>query len=890
MTGNEIRKKFLDYFKERGHTIVKSSSLIPSADPTLLFTNAGMVQFKDVFLGKEKRDYKRAVSSQKCVRAGGKHNDLEVVGRTARHHTFFEMLGNFSFGDYFKEGAIEYGWEFMTEVVKLPKEKLWITVYKDDDEAFKIWNEKIGIPANKIVRLGEKDNFWSMGDTGPCGPCSEIHIDQGEGIGCGRPECNVECDCDRFMEVWNLVFMQYNRDANGKLTPLPNPSIDTGMGLERLSAVAQKVKSNYDSDLLRPIITYTEGLFEKKYVGQGFSPADISFRVIADHSRSMTFLIGDGVMPSNEGRGYVLRRIIRRASRHGRMLGKSEPFLFKTSDVVIDLMKDTYPELLDRREYISKVISTEEERFSNTLDFGMKMLNDMVESLKAKRERLIAGEDAFKLYDTYGFPLDLTEDIARDSGLAVDSAGFNKAMEVQKERARASWKGSGEEGIKSIYRDIAHKIKGTQSLSKPQRDMFIGYDTLESEGTVLSLIKGNDMVKSASEGEQVEIVFDKTPFYGESGGQVGDTGKIWNDDVHIDVTDTKKPLQNLIIHNCIVKKGNIKVGDVITISVSNEKRRATALNHSATHLLHTALRDVLGDHVKQAGSLVAPDRLRFDYTHFSAPNIKELHRVEEIVNQKIRENYPVETSVTGLEEAIKKGATALFGEKYGEEVRIVKMGDYSMELCGGTHVRATGDIGLFKIVHEGSVASGIRRIEALTGEGAYKYVRKEEDSLLEIREVLKSPPQEEMTKLKKIMDRNKELERELQKQKEKITKDMSGDTVSEIKDIKGINVISKNLGNFDIKDLRTFVDSTKVRIKSGVVVVGAVTDGKVSLVAGVTKDLISKLNAGEIIKQTAVIVDGSGGGRADMAQAGGKNPSKLGEALEKVYEIVEKMI
>lgn len=888
MTGNEIRKKFLDYFMERGHTIVKSSSLIPSADPTLLFTNAGMVQFKDVFLGKEKRDYKRAVSSQKCVRAGGKHNDLEVVGRTARHHTFFEMLGNFSFGDYFKEVAIEYGWEFMTEVVKLPKEKLWITVYKDDDEAFKIWNERIGIPANKIVRLGEKDNFWSMGDTGPCGPCSEIHIDQGEGIGCGRPECNVECDCDRFMEVWNLVFMQYNRDANGKLTPLPNPSIDTGMGLERLSAVAQKVKSNYDSDLLRPIITYTEGLFEKGY-GKDIN-IDISFRVIADHSRSMTFLIGDGVMPSNEGRGYVLRRIIRRASRHGRMFGKSEPFLFKTSDVVIDLMKDTYPELLDRREYISKVISTEEERFSNTLDFGMKMLNDMIENLKAKpapeclyqgRERLIAGEDAFKLYDTYGFPLDLTEDIARDSGLAVDSAGFNRAMEVQKERARASWKGSGEEGIKSIYRDIAHKIKGTQ---------FVGYEHLESKGTVLSLIKGNDMVKSASEGEQVEIVLDKTPFYGESGGQAGDTGKIWNDDVHIDVTDTKKPLQNLIIHNCIVKKGNIKVGDVITISVSNEKRRATALNHSATHLLHTALRDVLGDHVKQAGSLVAPDRLRFDYTHFSAPNIKELHRVEEIVNQKIRENYPVETSVTGLEEAIKKGATALFGEKYGEEVRIVKMGDYSMELCGGTHVRATGDIGLFKIVHEGSISSGIRRVEALTGEGAYKYVRQEEDSLLEIREVLKSPPQEELTKLKKIMDRNKELERELQKQKEKITKDMSGDTVSEIKSIKGINVISKNLGNFDIKDLRTFVDSTKVRIKSGVVVVGAVTDGKVSLVAGVTKDLIQKLNAGEIIKQTAVIVDGSGGGRADMAQAGGKNPAKLSEALEKVYEIVEKML
>ena len=879
MTGHEIRKRFFDYFKKKGHTLVKSSSLIPSADPTLLFTNAGMVQFKDVFLGREKRDYKRAVSSQKCVRAGGKHNDLEVVGRTARHHTFFEMLGNFSFGDYFKEVAIEYGWEFMTEVVKLPKEKLWITVYKDDDEAFKIWNEKIGIPANKIVRLGEKDNFWSMGDTGPCGPCSEIHIDQGEGIGCGRPECNVECDCDRFMEVWNLVFMQYNRDASGKLTPLPNPSIDTGMGLERLSAVVQKVKSNYDSDLLKPIITYTEGLFEKRY-GRD-SNMDISFRVIADHSRSMTFLIGDGVMPSNEGRGYVLRRIIRRASRHGRMLGKSEPFLFKTSDVVIDLMKDTYPELLDRREYISKVISTEEERFSSTLDFGMKMLTDMVESLKTKKEKMMPGEEVFKLYDTYGFPLDLTEDIARDSGLTVDSAGFNRAMEVQKERARASWKGSGEEGIKSIYRDIGHKIKGTQ---------FIGYEHLESEGTVLSMIKGNDMVKSESEGEQVEIVLDKTPFYGESGGQVGDTGKIWNDDTHIDVLDTKKPLQSLIIHSAVVKKGSIKVGNTVKISVNQDKRRETVLNHSATHLLHTALRDVLGDHVKQAGSFVAPDRLRFDYTHFSAPNIKELHRVEEIVNQKIRENYPVETSIKGLEDAIKGGATALFGEKYGEEVRVVKMGDYSMELCGGTHTRATGDIGLFKIIHEGGIASGIRRIEALTGENAYRYVRDEEERLSEIREILKSPPHEELAKVKKVLDRSKELERELQKLKEKMTKEMSGDIMSEIKSIKGINVLSKNLGNFDIKDLRSFIDSTKVKIKSGVVVAGGVTDGKVSLVAGVTKDLISKLNAGEIIKQTAVIVEGSGGGRADMAQAGGKNPSKLTEALEKVYEIVEKML
>ncbi|MBI3600963.1 MAG: alanine--tRNA ligase [Nitrospinae bacterium] len=899
MTGHEIRKRFLDYFNGRGHRIVKSSSLIPSADPTLLFTNAGMVQFKDVFLGKEKRDYKRAVSSQKCVRAGGKHNDLEVVGRTARHHTFFEMLGNFSFGDYFKEGAIEYGWEFMTGIVKLPKEKLWITVYKDDDEAFKIWNEKIGIPSNKIVRLGEKDNFWSMGDTGPCGPCSEIHIDQGEGIGCGRPECNVECDCDRFMELWNLVFMQYNRDADGALTPLPNPSIDTGMGLERLSAVVQKVKSNYDSDLLKPIITYSEGLFEKKYAGQGSSPADISFRVIADHSRSMTFLIGDGVIPSNEGRGYVLRRIIRRASRHGKMLGKNEPFLFKTSDVVINLMKDTYPELVDRKGYISKVISTEEERFSNTLDIGMKMLNDMVESLKAKpvperlyqgKEKLIPGEDVFRLYDTYGFPLDLTEDIARDSGLTVDLPGFNRAMDLQKEKARASWKGSGEEGIKAIYREVAQKIKGTQSLSKPQRDMFIGYEDTYSEGVVIAIVKNNDLKESASEGEDVEIVLNKTPFYGESGGQVGDTGRIGNDNIGMDVIETKKPLPDLIVHNCAIKKGSVRVNDTVKAFVDIDNRKATALNHSATHLLHTALRDVLGDHVKQAGSMVAPDKLRFDYTHFSAPTSKEIHRVEEIVNQKIRENYQVETSIMGLEDAVKKGATALFGEKYGEEVRVVKMGDYSMELCGGTHTKASGDIGLFKIIHEGGIASGIRRIEALTGEGAYRHIRQEEEQLSEIREMLKSPPQEELAKIKKVLDRNKELERELQKLKDKTVKDMSGDITAEVKIVKGVNILSKNLGNFDIKDLRSFVDSTKVKIKSGVVVAGAVTDSKVSLVAGVTKDLTSKLNAGEIIKQTAVIVEGSGGGRADMAQAGGKNPAKLGEALEKVYEIVEKML
>ncbi|MBI4378917.1 MAG: alanine--tRNA ligase [Nitrospinae bacterium] len=888
MTGNEIRRKFLDYFKERGHEIVKSSPLIPESDPTLLFTNAGMVQFKDLFLGKEKRDYTRAASSQKCVRAGGKHNDLEVVGRTARHHTFFEMLGNFSFGDYFKEGAIGYGWEFMTEIVKLPEEKLWITVYKNDDESFRIWNEKTGIPSNKIIRLGEKDNFWSMGDTGPCGPCSEIHIDQGEGIGCGRPECGVECDCDRFMELWNLVFMQYNRDAKGVLTPLPNPSIDTGMGLERLSAVLQRVKSNYDSDLLRPIINLTEGLFEKRY-GKD-STMDISFRVIADHSRAITFLIGDGVIPSNEGRGYVLRRIIRRASRHGRMLGKSDPFLFKTSDIVIELMKDTYPEITDRSGYISKVISAEEERFSSTLDYGMKMLNNMIENLKAKNEKLIPGSEAFKLYDTYGFPLDLSEDIARDSGLVVDLDGFKRAMEVQKERARASWKGTGEERVKSVYKDIVHRMKGVQSLSKPQRDMFTGYEYLKSEGKVLFIIKNSGTVEIASEGEQVEIVLDKTPFYGESGGQVGDTGRLWNEGIHIDVVDTKKPLSNLIIHTCIIKKGDIKVGDTLNTSINIDKRKAIVLNHSATHLLHTALRDVFGDHVKQAGSLVAPDRLRFDYTHFSAPALKELYKVEEIVNQKIRENYPVETSIMELDDAVKGGATALFGEKYGEEVRVVKMGDYSKELCGGTHVRATGDIGLFKIIHEGSIASGMRRIEALTGEDAYRYIREEEGRLLGIREMLKSPPFEELIRVKRILERNKELERDVQKQKEKISRDMSGDMVSEMKAIKGINVLSKNLGNFDIKDLRTFVDSTKVRVKSGVIVVGSVTDGKVSLVAGVTKDLTTKLNAGEIIKQTASIVEGSGGGRADMAQAGGKNPARLGEALEKVYEIIEKML
>lgn len=875
MTGNDIRSAFLDYFHKNKHQIVPSSSLIPKGDPSLLFTNAGMVQFKNIFLGSEKRDYHRAASSQKCVRAGGKHNDLEVVGRTARHHTFFEMLGNFSFGDYFKEEAINYGWEFLTDILKLPTEKLRITIYNKDDEAFNIWNEKILIPPEKIARLGEEDNFWSMGETGPCGPCSEIHIDQGADIGCKRPECNVECDCGRFLELWNLVFMQYSRDKTGKLTPLPKPCVDTGLGLERLASVMQNVHSNYSTDLIKPIIQKICELTKKNY--EDNEDNDVSLRVVADHARAVIFLVGDGVMPSNEGRGYVLRRILRRALRHGRMLGLEKPFLYKIAGKVIELMKDAYPELTDMQNYISKVTLNEEERFSNTLNYGMSLLEEKINNLTKNSRKVFPGDEVFKLYDTYGFPLDLSEDIIKDAGLELDLTGFQKAMDSQKNKARASWKGFGED-VKAIYKTLSTKIQTTQ---------FEGYKALESKGILQAIIKGDTILDFASAGDEVDLIFDKTVFYGESGGQEGDSGKISGESIQIQVLTTHKPLPSLFAHSCKIQSGTIKKGMSLKLQIDIAARQETALNHTATHLLQAALKEVLGDHVKQAGSLVEKDRTRFDYTHFSPLTIHEREKIEEIVNNKIRENIPVQTKVMHVDDAIKEGAVAIFGEKYGEEVRVVTVEGFSKELCGGTHVSAIGEIGLFRIISEGGIAAGIRRIEAITGPKAFQRTKEEEASLREIRKYLNAQHKEEAEKVKKLLNRTKELEKEIARLKEKLSHGGgSRDVYSEAREINGISVLVKELEEADAAALRTFIDNAKVKLGSGVIVVGSKQGDKVFLAAGVTKDLTKKYHAGKIIKEIAIVVGGSGGGRPEMAQAGGKFPEKLPRALKKVFEII----
>jgi len=877
MKSHEIRQKFLEFFESNGHKIVPSSSLVPKDDPTLLFTNAGMVQFKNVFIGVEKRDYKRAASSQKCVRAGGKHNDLETVGKTARHHTFFEMLGNFSFGDYFKKEAIKFAWEFLTDLLALPKEKLWVTIYKNDDEAFNIWNKEMGVEKKRIVRLGEKDNFWAMGETGPCGPCSEIIIDQGEEVGCKRPQCNVECECDRYLELWNLVFTQYNKNSGGKLTPLPKPNIDTGMGLERLAAFVQGVKSNFDTDLLRPIIQSIESLSKKEYGIK--KELDISFRVISDHIRAIVFLLCDGVLPSNEGRGYVLRRIIRRAVRHGKLLGIDKPFLNDLEKKVLDIMKKPYPELLDAKDYVMRVTLNEEETFATTLEYGTNMLEKIIDDAKSKKRSVISGADIFKLYDTYGFPVDLTKDIAEENGLCLDEDGFKKEMEKQRKRARDFWKGSGEKEISPLYNQLSNNLKNTE---------FVGYDVLETDSKILAIIKGEKTVETAQEGDNVEIILDKTPFYGESGGQVGDTGKLYNEEVNVEITDTKIPIPGLSIHRGHVKRGSLKKADIVTAKIDKERRQATALNHSATHILQAVLREVLGEHVKQSGSLVAPDRLRFDYTHFSKLTKKEIDRIEKLVNEKIISNSKVDKKILPLNEALNEGATALFGEKYGEEVRVVKTGDFSTELCGGTHINATGEIGVFKIISEGGIASGVRRIEAVTGLGAYEYIKREEEVLHEIEEILKAKPFEESQKVKRLAEYSKELEKEVRTLKERLTKGEAFDLESKIKLVDGIKVLATKVEPLDIPALRNFLDNCKERIRSGVVVIATITDNKIVILTGVTKDLISRLNAGLIINDVAAIVGGKGGGRPDMAQAGGKDPSKLKDALNSVHKIVKK--
>jgi alanyl-tRNA synthetase len=874
MTSNEIRKAFLSYFEEREHRVVRSSSLVPKNDPTLLFTNAGMVQFKGVFLAEETRDYQRAVSSQKCVRAGGKHNDLEIVGKTARHHTFFEMLGNFSFGNYFKKEAIEMGWDLLIHQWGLPKEKMWITIYLEDNEAFDLWR-KIGIPEDRIVRMGEKDNFWAMGETGPCGPCSEIVIDQGAEVGCGRADCQVGCECDRFLELWNLVFMQFNRDTEGKLHPLAKPCIDTGLGLERISAILQGVQSNYETDLFRPIFQEIEKI---SHVPYGKDPrSDISIRVIADHSRASSFLINDGVLPSNEGRGYVLRRIMRRAMRHGNLLGIEEPFLHRTSSRVVDLMKDAYPELRESEAFVSRVIRNEEERFSETLDSGLKILREELEQLQRKGKKILPGEVAFRLYDTFGFPLDLTTEILQEEGMAFDEAEFRAQMEEQRQKSKQAWQGLGEGKAKEVYRRLANEgIKTT----------FTGYEEIESESRILKLIKDDEIVSAAGEGDEVEVVTERTPFYGEAGGQVGDRGVIFQESFSLEVEDTLKPVEELMVHQVRVKRGVVKEGMEASLRVDQGRRRATALNHTATHLLQAILREVLGDHVHQAGSLVSPERLRFDFTHFAPIEREDLERIEALVNEKVRENLKVETKIMQVEEALQTGAMALFGEKYGERVRVVMVSDFSIELCGGTHTSRTGDIGLFKILNETGVAAGVRRIEALTGEGAYRFVKEEERELWEIASSLKSIPGELSLKMERWLQRQRELEREILSLQDKLSHQEISDLLSLIREVKGVKVLSAKVDGKDPKRMREFVDQLKVKIGSGIILLGGRSQDKVTLIMGVTADLINRFSANDLIKKIALHVQGTGGGRPDFAQAGGTKTEKLDEALKAIDNLI----
>jgi alanyl-tRNA synthetase len=876
MTGREIRAKFFNYFQKNGHTLVESSNLIPKNDPTLLFTNAGMNQFKDTFLGIEKRDYVRAVSSQKCVRAGGKHNDLENVGHTARHHTFFEMLGNFSFGDYFKKEAIRFAWQFLTVELGLSKDKLYVTVYNDDDEAADIWHEQEGVPRERIYRFGEKDNFWSMGDTGPCGPCSEIFWDNGPGTGCGSPDCAVGCDCDRYMEIWNNVFMQFNRSKDGSLTPLPKPSVDTGMGLERISAVMQGVTSNYDTDLLQGIIRHIETLSGKSY-REGDEKDAVSMRVMADHARAVTFLICDGVLPSNEGRGYVLRRIMRRAARHAKMLGISEPVLYRIVDAVNLMMGDAYPELLEREHYVKKVIHAEEERFAETLDRGLAILNEETARLKQSGDKMIPGEVVFKLYDTFGFPVDLTADIVESEGFTLDEDGFALCMERQRSKARENWKGSGEEGLAEIYKEL----HGTGITSA-----FVGYHEQTAYSPISAIIKDGILVEEANAGDDIEIVTASTPFYGESGGQAGDTGVISTGSGHVEVTATGRPYTDLIVHRGKIVTGSVRAGEAADLKVSVETRAAAARNHTATHLLQAALREVLGEHVKQAGSLVAPDRLRFDFTHFSAMTADELRRVETLVNRHIMTNAAVRTSEMAPNEAIAAGATALFGEKYGDVVRVVQVGDVSSELCGGTHVHAAGEIGLFKILSEVGIAAGVRRIEAQTGHGALAVVHELEDEQRSIATLVKAESGAVLDRVEKLVATQRELQKEIEALQARLNASKSADLMQQVREQNGIKVLSVKIEGGDAKGLRDLSDTLKERIGSGVIALGTSDGVKANLLVAVTSDLSSRWKAGDIIKAIAPIVGGNGGGKPELAQAGGTKPENLAEALEAVYQIV----
>jgi len=874
MNGNEVRQTFLHFFAKQQHQIVRSASLVPRDDPTLLFTNAGMVQFKRTFLGEEKRAYTRAATSQKCVRAGGKHNDLENVGYTARHHTFFEMLGNFSFGDYFKEKAVEFAWDLLTIGYGLPADKLWASIYLDDDEAYDLWHNNIGLPNERIVRFGEEDNFWAMGDTGPCGPCSELHLDRGREHGCGKPGCKLGCECDRYLEIWNLVFMQYNRDEDGSLTPLPKPSIDTGLGLERMASVKQDTPSNFETDLIMPIVRAAEELSGQAY--GSIAVTDVAMKVIADHSRAAAFLIGDGVLPSNEGRGYVLRRIMRRAIRYGRNIGLHQPFLHKTAAVVFDIMAGAYPELGESAAFITNVIENEERRFTATLDKGLRLLNDELAEIRAQGKDEVPGDLIFKLYDTYGFPADIVQDVVRDEQMNLDLAGFKNHMAEQKARSRKvkTFSSAGE----------AFKALSARGV-KPA---FSGYTTLYDEGKVLALVVEGQAVESASEGAVVEVVADKTPFYGEAGGQVGDTGAITAGGLQLTVTDTIKDPTGLIIHKGRIDAGKLTVNDTVTLTVDEDRRAATACNHTATHLLHKALQTVLGSHVKQAGSLVSPERLRFDVTHFSRVAPQDLERIEAIVNQQIRKDMAVNVAVMDAEEAFKSGATALFEEKYGDRVRVVSLEDYSRELCGGTHTSSTGTIGLFKIVAEMSVAAGVRRIEALTGNVALAHVQNIESLLTGASQQLKVAPEEVPDRVEKLLDDLKAAGKKLENVKAELAVKSTDNEAGQTREINGVKVTARVVQIDSPAALRDLADRFSDRLGSGIVLLGAESDGKALLIVKVTKDLTQQYHAGNLVKVAAGKVGGGGGGRPDMAQAGGSQPENLSQAIDTAVAAIEK--
>jgi alanyl-tRNA synthetase len=900
MKAQQIRETFLNFFAKKKHKIIKSSSLLPKDDPTILFTNAGMNQFKNIFLGLEKRSYKRAASVQKCLRVSGKHNDLEQVGKTNKHHTFFEMLGNFSFGDYFKEEAVEFAWELITDVFKLNKPDVYVSVYEKDDEAFKIWNDNIGLTSDRVFRFGKKDNYWAMGDTGPCGPCSEIHYDLGSEIEKGEPSSLIESGSDRFLELWNLVFMQYDQDEKGKLRPLPSPSIDTGMGLERVATVLLGKKNNFDTDLFLPLIEAISNLSQREYPSH--DEEDIYVRIIADHVRAVTFLIADGIMPSNEGRGYVLRRLIRRAFRHGNLIGIQEPFLYKIVGIVSDIMKDSYPELLTSANYISKVCHSEENRFSLTLSSGLRTFNQYIGEAKKEGKSKLPGSKVFKLYDTFGFPLDLSKELAEEKNMTVEEKSFFKELDEQRQRARLAWKGEAQQKGMKTYEDL-----------KDLNPSYVGYEKEKvPEAKTIALVKKGEKVQELSEGEKGEIFLSETPFYAEAGGQIGDAGILKNPHFSAVVENTYCPIPELIAHKVKVISGKIKINDRVEAAIDVSRRKSISSNHTATHLLHASLRQTLGDHVKQTGSLVSDSRFRFDFTHFASLSSSELRQIEQLVNEKIRGNIEVKTKITTIEQGLKEGAIAIFEEKYGERVRMVIINDFSKELCGGVHARSTAQLGLFKIISESSVAAGMRRIEALTGEEALKHVQETEELVDEIQKTLSSPKTEVLTQIDKLKDSVREKEKENKQLRQKFAhlkygkiepedlkiKDKektkvpgkAGVKVQEVQKVKGISVLARRADGLDSSELRGLADSLKQKIGSGIVILGTESGEKAFVVIAVTKDLTERIKANELITEIASVIGGGGGGRPDFAQAGGSKPKKLDQALKKSYSILEKII